>query len=150
MTADDYHAIQNLINLYFQKVDAGDFEGCGALFKDAVVHYPSSGMKISKDPAAIAELMRSYVKLYGDAQIPLTRHHSGNIIIEPAGTNTAKAQCSAIIFQGTPDFPFQAIGEASYSDVFEKIDNVWTFIYREINLNFMGDMSHHLSREVKR
>ncbi|MEP3890539.1 MAG: nuclear transport factor 2 family protein [Hellea sp.] len=149
MTADDYYEIQNLINLYFQRVDAGDFEGCGTLFKKAVVHYPSSGMKIYKDPAAIAELMRSYVKLYGDAQTPLTRHHSGNIILEPTGIGTAKAQCSAIIFQGTPDLPFQAIGEASYSDIFAKIDGLWTFTYREINLNFMGDMSHHLSREVK-
>ena len=149
MIADDYFAIQNLINSYFQRVDAGDFDGCGALFKNADVHYPSSKMTISKDPKAVAELMRSYVKLYGETQSPLTRHHSGNIMIERAGPNEAKAQCSAIIFQGTPDLPFQAIGEASYNDIFTKSDQIWAFTRREISLNFMGDMSHHLSREVQ-
>lgn len=149
MNADDYFAIQNLINRYFQKVDTGEFKSCGSLFANADVHYPKTGVTISRDPAAVAELMSSYVKLYGKPQSPLTRHHSGNMIIEALSPHEARAECSAIIFQGTPEFAFQAIAEASYNDTFAKSGDTWTFTRREISLTFMGEMKHHLSREVK-
>lgn len=148
MTADDYFAIQNLINDYFQRVDAGDFDGCGALFSDADMHYTASGTTFTNNPKAVADQMRSYVKLYGDERTPLTRHHSGNIIINPAGQKSAKAKCSAVIFQSTPDFTFKAIAEASYDDQFKKVNGNWKFSRRELSLNFIGDMSHHLIHKV--
>lgn len=148
MRAEDYFAIQNQLNRYFQYVDAGDFERCGELFTHADLIYTQSGQTYSKDPAGITQQMRSFVKLYGEAQTPLTRHHSGNIIIEPDGENRAKTSCSAIIFQSTETLPLQAIAEASYYDRFEKRKQGWVFTERNMSLNFMGDMAHHLLRKV--
>ncbi len=150
MNADDYFAIQNLINRYFHYVDTGNFDDCGALFKEADLYYPTSQTTLSKDPEGVAKLMRSYVKLYGEAQTPLTRHHSGNIIIEPVSETDATAQCSAIIFQATKELSFKAIAEASYQDRFHKNDaGEWHFVFRETTLNFIGDMQHHLLQAVK-
>jgi len=92
--------------------------------------------------------MRSFVKLYGEANKPQTRHHSGNIIIESDGENRAKTSCSAIIFQSTKVLAFQAIAEASYNDRFEKRAQGWIYIERKMSLNFMDDMAYHLLREV--
>ncbi|WP_371395302.1 nuclear transport factor 2 family protein [Fretibacter rubidus] len=148
MQAEDYFEIQNQLNRYFQYVDTGDFERCGELFTHADLIYLQSGQTYSKDPAGITRQMRSFVKLYGEANIPQTRHHSGNMIIESDGENCAKTSCSAIIFQSTEVLPFQAIAEASYNDRFEKRAQGWIFIERKMTLNFMGDMAHHLLREV--
>ena len=146
MTADDYFAIQRLINIYFAFVDKGDFEAAGALFDRAEIFYPVTGRRIVNDGNAVAELMRSHVKLHGPDGSVLTRHHSGNIIIEPDGNDTATASCSAIIFQATPDLPLQPIAEAFYRDRFAKEDGVWFFKRREMQMNLPGNLSEHLMR----
>lgn len=148
MQADDYFAIQNLINRYFQYVDAGELEACGQLFAKADIVYRQSGKTFSKDPAGVTEQMAGFVRLYGNAQTPLTRHHSGNIIIEPVSDIKATASCSAVLFQATESMPFQTIGEASYADTFEKDESGWHFTRREMGLNFIGDLSHHLKKQV--
>ena len=148
MTAQDYFAIQNLLNLYFQYVDAADFERCGQLFAQADLTYTQSGKTFSNDPAGVTAQMQSFVKLYGPEQTPKTRHHSGNIIIEAEGDTGAHSTCTAVIYQATEALPFQAIGSAHYEDQFEKTAKGWIFTARKIRLDFIGDMRHHLLREV--
>lgn len=148
MNANDYFAIQNLLNRYFQYVDTADFEACGQLFAKADLMYLPSGKTLSKDPQAVTQQMRDFVKLYGDPQTPRTRHHSGNIIIEPETSRRAHAACSAIIFQATDRLDFQAIAEASYSDILEKDAGKWHFIRRELTLTFAGNLKHHLLQQV--
>lgn len=148
MQAADYFEIQNLLNLYFQYVDAGKLEDCGKLFAHADMVYVPSREIISKDPAAVTAKMASFIRLYGEAKTPLTQHHSGNIVIEPQGVNRAKASCRAIIYQGTDTLPLQAIGAAHYRDEFEKRSDDWCFIRREMGLNLIGDLSHHLRKEI--
>jgi hypothetical protein len=146
LTADDYFAIQRLINIYFALVDGGDFEAAGALFDLAEMNYPITGRRIDCDGKAVAALMRSYVKLHGPDQRVLTRHHSGNLIIEPDGVDAATASCSAIIFQATTSLPLQPIAVASYHDRFAKQDGVWFFTRREMQMNLTGNLSEHLLR----
>ncbi len=147
MTADDYFAIQRLINLYFVHVDEADFDAAGALFDRADMVYTATGRHIRHDGAAVAALMRSFVKLHGAEQRPLTRHHSGNLIIEPDGDTQASARCSAIIFQAAPGFALQPIAEASYRDNFAKDGAAWHFTRREMELTLTGDLSQHLLRK---
>ena len=112
MQAEDYFAVQNQLNRYFQYVDAGDFERCANLFAHADLIYTQSGQTFSKDPAGIAKQMRSFVRLFGDKKTPRTRHHSGNIIIEFEG-EIARTTCSAVITtcssEGTRLPPFSTI-----------------------------------------
>jgi len=146
LTADDYFAIQRLINIYFAFVDEGDFEAAGALFNRAEMLYPVTGRRIVNDGSAVAALMRSYVKRHGPDGRILTRHHSGNIIIEPDGDDAATASCSAIIFQATSNLPLQPIAEAFYRDRFSKLDGVWFFTHREMQMKLTGNLSEHLLR----
>ena len=148
MTADDYFAIQRLINLYFHHVDSADFAAAGALFDKAEMVYPATGKTIVRDGAAVAALMRSFVKLHGANALPLTRHHSGNLIIEPEGDAKASARCSAIIFQAADGFPLQAVAEARYSDRFECCEGIWHFVRREMQLGLIGNLSQHLQRSL--
>lgn len=148
MTADDYFAIQRLINIYFVHVDGVDFDAAGALFDRADMIYTATGRHIHHDGAEVAALMRSFVKLHGPDQRPLTRHHSGNLIIEPDGDMRASARCSAIIFQAAPGFPLQPIAEASYKDRFAMDGGAWHFTRREMELTLAGDMSQHLLRKA--
>lgn len=146
MDAADYFAIQNLLNRYFRYVDTGNLGQCGQLFAHADLTYTQSGKTFSKDPNGLTRHMESFVRLYDDGT-PKTRHHSGNIIIEPKGKRAAEASCSAIIYQGTESLPFQAIGSASYRDKLEKQDDDWIFTAREMRLDFIGDLRHHLLKE---
>jgi len=149
MDAADYFAIQNLLNRYFQYIDAGKLEQCGQLFAHADHTYSQSGQTFSKDPHGLTQFIQSFVRLYGDGT-PRTRHQSGNMIIEPEGKTAARTSCSAIIYQGTETLPFQAIASASYRDKLEKRGDNWIFTAREMSLNFMGDLSHHLLKETSR
>jgi hypothetical protein len=146
LNADDYFAIQRLINLYFHHVDSADFAAAGALFDKAEMIYPATGKTIVRDGAAVAALMRSFVKLHGTDGRPLTRHHSGNLIIEPQSDTMASARCGAIIFQAADGFPLQPVAEARYSDRFERSEGVWHFVRREMQLGLIGNLSEHLQR----
>ena len=148
MTADDYFAIQRLINLYFVHVDEGDFDAAGSLFDHAEIVYPATGRRISSDGPAVAALMRSFVKLHGPDRCTLTRHHSGNLIIEPDGDAAATARCGAVIFQAAENFPLQPVAVARYSDRFVKDAGGWRFAHREMELTMTGDLSQHLLRGV--
>ncbi|MEM9705197.1 MAG: nuclear transport factor 2 family protein [Pseudomonadota bacterium] len=149
MDADDYFGIQNLINRYFELVDAGRLQDCAALFAHARMHYLSSGEIVDRDPDKIHEIMQSFVRLYGDPPSPLTRHHSGNICIYPEADGKAHATSSAIIVQATPSFSLQVIAEASYADNFEKAEGQWRFTERKLSLNFVGDLSAHLKKGIE-
>lgn len=148
MTADDYFAIQRLINLYFLHVDEAGFDAAGALFDRAEMVYAATGRTIVRDGAAVAALMRGFVRLHGAEARPLTRHHSGNLIIEPDGEDRASARCSAIIFQAAPGFPLQPIAEASYADRFARDAGGWHFTRREMAMTLTGDLSQHLLRGI--
>lgn len=148
MRADDYFAIQNLLNRYFQYVDAGDFESCGKLFDKADLIYTQSGTVFSKDAAGVTAQMRSFVRLYGEDQTPGTLHQSSNFIIESESENHARASCAAVIYQGTDTLPFQAIGAAHYQDELEKRGSKWIITQRKMRLSFTGDLSQHLLKET--
>lgn len=148
MRADDYFAIQRLIHHYFHLVDDGDFDAAGTLFARADLVYPAGGRTISCDGAAVAALMRSFVKLHGPDHRTMTRHHCGNLIIEPDDAGRALTRCSAIIFQAAPGFPLQPIAVASYRDRLVKAEGSWHFTRREVELSMMGDLSQHLLRAV--
>ncbi len=148
MTADDYFAIQRLIHRYFVHVDEGDFDAAGSLFDRAEMVYPATGKAISNDGAAVAALMRSFVKLHGPDARTLTRHHSGNLIIEPDGDAAATARCGAVIFQAAENFPLQPVAVASYRDHLVKDAGAWRFARREMELTMTGDLSQHLLRGV--
>ena len=145
MKADDYFAIQNLIFRYCLLVDAADFEGVGALFSRADLHYDMGRPPFHRDPPAIVRSLREGVKLYADNGSPHTRHVCTNVIIEPDGEGSARGESSVVVFQATPDLPMQPIIGGRYHDRFAKTDGVWHFTQRRFEADLMGNLSAHLN-----
>lgn len=152
MEADDYFAINGLIQRYLMLVDRGDFHGVGQLFSEADVIYTGPGHTISKNPQTITDLMESFVRIYDGT--PGTLHQSGNISIDAlgeniAGENIAASTSTAVVFQALPDLPLQVIATADYDDEFVKTNGQWSFTRRTIGMRLIGNLSKHLKRDPK-
>ena len=134
--------IENLIAEYAELMDAGDFDGLGALLADASFGGASQGAVTGSD--AIASLFRATVQLYEDTT-PRTKHVTTNVHIEvdEAGA-TARARSYVTVLQALPTLPMQPIVAGRYRDRFERIGDRWRFVERLFVTDMIGDVSRHL------
>ena len=137
----DFHAIQNLVYSYPYLLDAGDFDGVGRLFADAVV-YSGGALMASRDAAAVARAFRDWVITYDDGT-PRTRHCLCNLIIMPDGPDRATAKSYVMVFQQTAHLPLQPVIGGDYADRFEKRDGVWRFVERRMGNDQFGILLAH-------
>ncbi len=149
--ADPAREILNLLHIYAERVDAGDFAGVGALFE----HGRIAGTPDAKPEHAIAgfervhELYRSTVRVHADGK-PRTKHVTTNSIIEvDEAAGTASASSYFTVFQQLDDFPLQPIVSGRYADTFHVVDGSWWFDTRVMHVEFVGNMSRHLLIGVK-
>lgn len=145
MDASDYFKIQNLVYRYCERLDRGDFDGVGELFAKADVHMPGTGQWYRHDAKAFADTYREWVQVYPDGT-PRTRHLTTNLIIEPDGDNSARAQSYIMVFQAAPDGPLQPVIGGRYQDRFVKEGGEWRFDQRIIETDMYGDLSSHLKK----
>ncbi|MFE7173691.1 nuclear transport factor 2 family protein [Streptomyces sp. NPDC057616] len=139
--AADTSAVTNLIALYAELVDTGDFAGVGALFADAV--FVGSGAPL-EGGAAVERMLRDTVILYEDGT-PRTHHVTTNIAVEvDEATGTAAARSYVTVFQAVPDLPLQSIAAGRYHDRFVRRDGRWRFAERRVRIHLVGDVSRHL------
>jgi 3-phenylpropionate/cinnamic acid dioxygenase small subunit len=136
-----YRAIENLIATYAELVDDGDFAGLGNLLADAT--FTGGGASVS-GPESIEKMFHDTLIVYDDGT-PRTRHITTNVVIEvdeQAGTAVSRAYFTAL--QALPDLPLQPIASGRYRDRFERRDGQWRFVERQVRVDLVGDMSHHL------
>jgi hypothetical protein len=138
---DDYLAIQKLVHSYPRLLDAGDLEGLGMLFSQAEVHFEGREEPVRSDPAAITRMFADFLQLYDGK--PRTRHLMVNLIVEPESATLARASCSVLVVQATPDLPLQPIITGDYLDRFTKTDGAWHFSERYITNDLFGNLSAH-------
>ncbi|MDN4162962.1 nuclear transport factor 2 family protein [Nocardioides abyssi] len=135
---DSARAIENLIYVYAERVDAGDLDGVAALFEH--------GSVVSHEgPAAVKEMYAATVRLHEPSGRPLSHHVVSNPIVEVdehAGTATCRSRFTVV--QATPDLPLQVVAAGRYVDTFHRVDGTWWFATREMRLDLTGDLSHHL------
>jgi len=138
--------ITNLLHLYADCIDSGDFETGADLFTHGVV--VSYGRRFEGREAIMA-LWRSFVRLYADGT-PKTRHIITNPIIElSADGQQANSRSQWTILQAAPGFPLQVIGSGRYYDTFQRIDGAWHFKLREYaSIDLVGDFSAHLLQSL--
>jgi hypothetical protein len=137
-------AIERLLFLYAERMDAGDFAGVGALFAHA--RYGAGEGPLGLGGAEVEAANRSLVILYEDGT-PRTRHVTTNVVIdvdEPAGA--ASARSTFTVFQQVSGGPLEAVVAGRYRDRFERVDGAWRFAERRILLDLVGDFSRHLRR----
>ena len=135
----DEQAILNLLYAYAERVDNGDFDGVGELFRDG--DYFFTPTRASRG-AQVGSMMRKVVLTYEGGR-PGTKHLVTNAIIEVAG-EVATARSYFTVTQTAPGFAMQAIISGRYHDKFERVDGIWRFAERRLVTDQIGDLSHHL------
>jgi 3-phenylpropionate/cinnamic acid dioxygenase small subunit len=140
-SSSSYRAIENLIATYAELVDDGDFTGVGALLADATF---TGGAGSVKGGDAIEKMLRDNVIVYEDGT-PRTKHVITNVAIElddQAGRAISRSYFTAL--QALPDLALQPIVSGRYHDRFERRNDQWRFVERQVRTDLLGDVSRHL------
>ena len=146
--ADSRREIEDLLYLYAERIDRGDFEGVADLLAGGVIIGPN-GERGPQGRAAILAMYEATTRRYEDDGTPHTKHVTSNVIVEvdeAAGTATARSYFT--VFQALPDFPLQPIVAGRYHDGFERVDGCWRFCERKMMPELFGDVSRHLLIDV--
>jgi len=141
-----HEAVRNLLGLYCERMDAGDWDGLGELFADAVL-VDEQGTEIARGSDGVRRLY-AVTKAYAGS--PRTRHLTTNTVIEvDESSGTASARSAYVVFQAAPGLPLQPIITGRYRDRFRRGDDgAWSFAERSFSVDLVGDLSHHLPYEV--
>lgn len=144
----DADRIRNLINRYCDLMDAGDFEGIGALFVEASLA-AGEGEPFASGPDEIADFFEQGTQLH---ESPLggrnlgTKHLVTNIVIEePDADGLVTARSSYLVLQQVDGLPLQPIITGRYRDRFAQGGGGWYFVERRFFVDLVGDLSHHLA-----
>lgn len=140
---DDSRHIENLLYTYAERIDQGDFPGVAELFRDAEITAPQQGSSMQGYDEVLA-MYQGSTRLY-ECGTPRTRHLTHNAIIDVAEDGqSASSRTSYTVMQATPDLPLQTIIIGRYHDSFAKVTGKWQFTRREMHVDLLGDLSHHL------
>ena len=146
---DSYREIENLIYLYAERVDAGDFEGIAEMFAHGKIISHDQSVSASSYEQILSLYQRS-ARIYEQTGTPCTRHVTTNAIIEvDEEANSAAARSYFTVFQALEDFPLQPVMAGRYHDRFERIGGKWRFIERKMLPELYGNLSRHLLFDTK-
>jgi hypothetical protein len=144
-----YNAVANLIGLYAERIDRGDFAGVGELLRHAVVTAEGSELEV-RGATAITGMYEGWTRRYEDNGTPHTKHVTTNLVIdidEEAGTATSRSYIT--VFQATDALRLQPVFAGRYHDAFERADGEWHFVRRHMIADYVGDLSHHLLQAIE-
>ncbi|HVU61610.1 MAG TPA: nuclear transport factor 2 family protein [Mycobacteriales bacterium] len=148
MATNAHEEIRNLLGRYCELMDAGDFAGLAALFADGELA-DQDGNVFATGAAQMQAMWEAQTKVYDGS--PRTRHITANPVIDvDDASGTATCFSSYVVFQGADGFAFQPIVSGRYTDRFTRaVDGTWHFTQRQYALDHVGDLSHHLSFDVR-
>ena len=142
--SDARDSITNLVYAYAERIDAGDFEGIGALFEYGALSAEGSA-HIARGAEEVTAQFRDTTRIYPDTGTPKNKHVTTNLTVdadEAAGTGTCRSYFT--VFQQTENLPLQPIICGRYRDEFERKDGNWRFARRHIICDLFGNLSRHL------
>lgn len=137
----DGDQIRNLLGSYCRLIDAGDFDGLGRLFAEAIL-CTEDGTVIAAGARGAADLYAAMTQRHGVT--PLTQHVVANTVLEPLTPESLRATSTYVVFQATDTLPLQPIVTGTYVDTFARTDDGWRFAERRFGLGRLGDLSQHL------
>lgn len=142
--AEDAIEITNLLNLYAERIDAGDYAGLGELFAHAVLTADGTSLHLA-GAEAVAQHYAVTTRRYPDTGTPKTKHVMTNPILEiDPSAGKAKVRSYYTVYQRTEQLPLQLIITGRYHDRFERIEGHWRFASRCFFVDQVGDLSQHL------
>ena len=129
--------VTELLYRYAELIDAGDFDGVGALLGRG------NFMGVA-GPAAIAKLFAATTRRFPEhGNRPRTRHLVLNPIVDIDG-DTARARSTFCVVQQTDTVALQPIVVGRYADTFARDEHGWYFAERTVDVEMIGDISDHL------
>jgi ketosteroid isomerase-like protein len=138
----DGDRIRSVLGQYCERIDAGDFEGVGALFARGVLA-DEHGTELARGAEAVAAFFAATERLHDGS--PRTKHLILNTAFDEEG-DTVVARSSYLVLQAVKGFPLQPIITGRYIDRFERDGVGWHFAERRFIVDLTGDVSHHLVR----
>lgn len=139
----DGDLVRNLLGRYCERIDAGDFDGVGALFADGHLS-TDDGRVLASGADEVAAFYRSGTRLHGPT--PRTKHLVIDTVLEPSGADTLIARSSYLVLQAVDEaLPLQPIITGRYVDTFDRAHHAdWRWTERRFMVDLIGDVSHHL------
>ena len=129
--------ITEMLYRYAELIDAGDFDGVGALLGRG------NFMGVA-GPAAIAELFAATTRRFPEhGNRPRTRHLVLNPIVD-IDADSARARSTFVVVQQTDTVALQPIVVGRYADTFARDEQGWYFTERTVDVEMLGDVSDHL------
>jgi 3-phenylpropionate/cinnamic acid dioxygenase small subunit len=145
--SDHHEQIRNLLGRYCEAMDAADWDTVGALFAHGRLT-EEHGHLVAEGADGVRAMYEGGTQLHDGR--PGTRHLTVNTIVELDGDErTATARSSYIVFQAAPGLPLQPIIAGRYRDRIELVDGRWRFTERCFFVDQVGDLSHHLTYELR-
>jgi 3-phenylpropionate/cinnamic acid dioxygenase small subunit len=134
---------EDLLATYAECIDAGDFDGVGALFADAAILDPS-GAEVARGARSVSRLFEATTRRFEDGT-PRTKHVTTNAIVEDGpddGEVTVRSYF--VVLQQVDGGALQPIVAGRYRDRMAFVDGGWRFHERRMLPELFGDVSHHL------
>jgi hypothetical protein len=139
--------LSNLIARYAELIDGGDLDGMASLLADAAVG-AGDGSATVTGHEAIRGLFAATTRIHPDGT-PGTKHVTTNLILEiDDESGTASARSYWTVFQAVPGLPLQPILAGRYHDRFVRADGTWAFSERRYFIDLVGDVSHHVLKDL--
>jgi 3-phenylpropionate/cinnamic acid dioxygenase small subunit len=137
MSVEAKLAVTELLYRYAELIDAGDFDGLGALLGRGNFMGVSGADRIAK---LFATTTRRFPE-HGNT--PRTRHLVLNPIVDVDG-DAATARSTFCVVQQTDTVALQPIVVGRYADTFARGGEGWHFTERTVDIQMLGDVSDHL------
>jgi len=129
--------VTELLYRYAELIDAGDFDGVGALLGRGNFMGVSGAERIAK---LFATTTRRFPE-HGNT--PRTRHLVLNPIVD-VDSDAATARSTFCVVQQTETVSLQPIVVGRYADTFARDSTGWHFTERTVDIQMIGDVSDHL------
>ena len=143
----DEQAIANCIYAYAAGMDLGDFDGVGELLGHCDVTFAGSE-GVHRGASALSALYGATTRRYDDGT-PKTKHVTTNVAITVDG-NYGNAASYFTVFQAVPGMlALQPIIAGRYDDTFVCHEGTWRFATRHVTVDLVGDLSAHLTFDLK-
>jgi ketosteroid isomerase-like protein len=138
--------IRNLLGAYCERIDAGDFEGVGALFADGALA-DEAGTELARGSSAVTAFFRNTVRLHDGS--PRTKHLVVNTVFEEPAAAAVTARSSYVVLQDADGPAIRPIITGRYIDRFALGgDGEWRFAERRFAVDLTGDLARHMAWEL--
>lgn len=135
--------VRTLLGRYCDLVDAGDWDGVGALFADGRLA-TEDGTELASGAAGVAAFYRKGTQLHGGS--PRTKHVVANTQLHAVDDGELEARSTYLVLQAVDGaLSLQPIITGRYVDRFRLADGEWRWAERRFAVDQVGDLSHHLT-----